>query len=52
MKFWTIILIIAILVQMLVVFIAEHNEDHLKAIYEMLWLFLLIFLLHKEDKSI
>ena len=32
-----ILLWVVFLVQLILVFIAEYNEDYLKAIYEMLW---------------
>jgi hypothetical protein len=42
------LLLLLCVIQIILALIAEHNEDFVKAIYEMVWLFFFTFLLHIE----
>ena len=51
-KWFQVILCGAIGVQLVLVIIAEYNDDYIKAIYEMLWaiLFTIIIIGEKDEK--
>lgn len=54
MSNWSIvsaIYLFGVAVQLILAMIAEHNEEYTKAIYEMMWAGLFIFLLDKELKK-
>ena len=50
-KIWTTLLLMICIIQIILARIAEYDENYLKAMYEMLWLFFFMFLLHKEESS-
>ena len=45
---WTLILLGAAGTQFILTMIAEHNEEYTKALYEMAWAGVFIFMLGKE----
>lgn len=47
-KWWSVLLFIMASGQLIIALIAEFNGDTLKAIYEMMWAGLFVYLLHKE----
>lgn len=50
-SFYRGLLLGVIVMQFIIAMIAEHNEEYTKAIYEMMWVGLFIFLLDKELKD-
>lgn len=50
-NWWPIILLLMVVLQVVFALAAEYNEDYLKAIYEMIWAFVFMFLLKEETNS-
>lgn len=48
---WTAILLGAAAAQFILAMIAEYNEEYTKAVYEMMWAGLFIFIYDKELKD-
>lgn len=51
MNWWKFLVAVATIMQVILVILAEVREDYIKASYEMLWLFLYIYLYYMEDKK-
>ena len=48
---WGLLLWLIFSFQLILAMIAEHNEEYTKAIYEMMWAGLFVYLLHEEKNE-
>lgn len=46
---YKILLLVICIFQIVLAIIAEYNEEYVKAVYEMLWLFFFTYLLQKDE---
>ncbi|ACL81279.1 hypothetical protein [Silicibacter phage DSS3phi2] len=51
MNWWRFLVAVAAIIQIILVILAEAQEEYIKASYEMLWLFFFTYLYHMEDKK-
>lgn len=48
---WLGVLVVMMIIQGIIVLIAEHQENYIKASYEMLWFFFFNYLIHLEKEK-
>ena len=51
-ELWIVIYSLGAVISLLLTLVAEYNGEYTKAIYEMLWVFLFLFLAREETQSL
>lgn len=51
MNWWKFLIAVAAIIQLILVMLAEYQEEYIKASYELLWMFFFTYLYHMEDKK-